>query len=279
MRTFIVTALHAEAKPLIEKFGLEPESTPCTIACFRNDEMALAVSGIGKIRSAIATTYLLGREHPPSGSIALNIGVCGSANHALDLGQLLVIHEIVDQSSNRTFYPETLMNPPCEEAVLTTFDMPVTKAMVRGDVRGVVDMEASGFFQAALKFLDPTSIICAKVISDFLEDTARVDNASVSELIERNVDSLEQILLQATCLGNLENELLTSDDTMLLKALEEQWQLSVAQEHLLRKWARSYKTRTNRSLQLIRPFLGIPVQTESERDTRFDELRELLLAQ
>ena len=171
------------------------------------------------------------------------------------------------------------MIPPCEEAVLTTFDMSVTRAMVGGNLRGVVDMEASGFFQAALKFLDPSSIICAKVVSDFLEDAARVDSASVSELIERNMDSLEQILLEATCLGNPENELLTSDDTMLLDALEEHWQLSVAQEHLLRKWARSYKTRTNRSLQLVRPFLDIAVQTESERDTRFDELRELLLAQ
>jgi len=54
----IVTALCSEAEPIIEYFRLKKNTASNKFDIFENDRIALVVSGIGKIKSAIATTIL-----------------------------------------------------------------------------------------------------------------------------------------------------------------------------------------------------------------------------
>ncbi|MCB0340373.1 MAG: hypothetical protein KDD53_12250, partial [Bdellovibrionales bacterium] len=57
----IVTALHCEAKPIIDHFGLKKDAQSHQFEVFLSDEYLLLISGVGKIKAAIGTTYLLAR--------------------------------------------------------------------------------------------------------------------------------------------------------------------------------------------------------------------------
>jgi spore photoproduct lyase len=70
---YIVTALAGEAIPLINAFKLKKDLSFTKFDLFKNDEIRLIVSGIGKIRSSIATTYLLVKNSPSSDDRILNV--------------------------------------------------------------------------------------------------------------------------------------------------------------------------------------------------------------
>ena len=177
-----VTALFSEAKALIEHFGLKKvEKEPFVI--YANGDIALIVSKIGKIDSAIATTYISQKYNIKK---IINIGICGTNDIKKEIGSIYQVKSIIDLSSSKKI---VMAN---EGEVLYTFDKALKdKNFIK---RGIlIDMEAFGFCSAALKFVDKRSIKIYKIISDHLENTC-IDGDFVYNLIKNQIKTIKEIV-------------------------------------------------------------------------------------
>ena len=71
----IVVALPAEARPLLDHFRLRDKQHNTAFPIYRNTDMALIVSGPGKVAAAAATALLAGNRDTPATSAWLNVGI------------------------------------------------------------------------------------------------------------------------------------------------------------------------------------------------------------
>jgi len=141
----IVTALKIEAEPIINKYKLKSSN-----GIYQNENINLIITGQGKIKCAINTALLLSKHNCPT----LNIGIAGSDDYEINEG--FFIHKITDTDTGYEYYPDIIHSP--SEEVYT-----VSKI---GKYYKLTDMESSGFFEAAYKFLNVNEIILYKIVSD-----------------------------------------------------------------------------------------------------------------
>jgi hypothetical protein len=191
-------ALPHEAKPWIEAMKLKPEKKQGHFRFYHNEKHTVVVSGPGKLAMAMAVTELafkLPKEKRHPGFRVWNLGICGSANTRYAIGDFFWINKIHDFGQNRDYYPERFESWNVEkETHLTTFDRPISKD-INSDSRfyqqitqekceqlELIDMEASGFFEAASIYFELSQIKVGKILSDFLEGSL-CSAQHVSELL------------------------------------------------------------------------------------------------
>ena len=164
---YIVTALYIEAKPLISLFNLKKDSKYTKFQVFSNENIKLIISGTGKIKSAIALTYLISNKDIKDNDYIINIGFIASSNNNSQLGDIVYISKIQNAYSDTTFYPEMIYKHNFLEGSLTTFDK-----IIENKIENVeyIDMEAYGFFQTASIFFKKDRIIVLKIVSDILKE-------------------------------------------------------------------------------------------------------------
>lgn len=164
----MVCALMPEAKPLIAHFNLKKDFTVKEHEYFRSDEAELIVSGVGKVKSAVATTAMLLRQPERTAVCIANIGICGSIQPRAP-GEMFLINKIHDAAVGKSYFPDMLLQHDLHEASLATFETAVKRETLLNPDSELVDMEAAGFIQAAQLYLFPHQIVCLKVVSDSLE--------------------------------------------------------------------------------------------------------------
>lgn len=185
---YIVTALRAEARPLIERFGLA-DTGGGPFAAYRSADVALVVSGIGKTAAAAAAAHLLTAGGAGEGDTCANIGICGSAAPGDRAGDLKVVGRIVDAGSGK----KHALPGPGDRAAITCVDRPAGEEDRESLAGGLVDMESAGFVAAARRFLPADRVYVLKVVSDLLcRDLP--DEAYVSSLIAGGLDRICAIL-------------------------------------------------------------------------------------
>ncbi len=185
---YIVTALRAEARPLVERFGLaETDGGP--FAVYRGTDVSLAVSGIGKTAAAAAAAHLLTAGGAGEADTCADIGICGSAAPGDRVGDLKVVGRIVDAGSGK----KHLLPGPGDRAAITCVDRPAGEEDREALAGGLVDMESAGFVAAARRFLPAHRIHVLKVVSDLLSKELP-DEAHVSSLIAGALDRISAIL-------------------------------------------------------------------------------------
>ena len=181
----IVTALLCEAKPVIAKYKLKkiPRDHPYQI--YEKDEISLVVSGVGKAASASATGYAHAIKASPKYSAWLNIGMAGHSNLAIETGFL--INKIHDRSTDQTWFPPIVFDPPCITDKLVTVDRPDSEYKSVGGV----DMEASGFYSTASRFTTSELVQCYKVVSDNPQTPVRkISTNEASDLIRGKMEDI-----------------------------------------------------------------------------------------
>lgn len=200
----IITALPAEAKPLIHFFKLKKLTSltapyiPFTVFVNEGKTIYLIVSGIGKISIANATTclYMLtgGNRH----SAFLNIGIAGSLQY--DLGTALLAHKIVEYSTQRCWYPFVSSIKKMSKTLLVTHDTPQTTY----PTQGMIDMESSAFFATASHFVTQEQVQVLKIISD---NTLETQQQLTPLLVENHINNaLTDIDMLAQYLLNLSQQ-------------------------------------------------------------------------
>ena len=168
----IITALYPEAQPFIELMNLKRDLAAEPLQVFTgqwNDApVTLVVSGIGTIRAAALTGWLL-RAAP---SLIANIGGAG-ARPEIPVGAAYLCDRVLDAQTNRGFIPEQLLQSPFPLASLMTSPTPVrSPSDLRSKNIDLVDMEASGILEAASLILGPEQVVVIKIVVDNLHDAA-----------------------------------------------------------------------------------------------------------
>ena len=87
-KAFIFTALPCEAKPLIDRYKLKKDTNIQAFNIFRNDEIILTVTGIGKTAMAAGVAYTQALFPAKLNPVMLNIGIAGQQHH--DYWQLIL---------------------------------------------------------------------------------------------------------------------------------------------------------------------------------------------
>jgi hypothetical protein len=181
-----VVALQAEARPLVERFGLAAVGES-PFPLYRGEEAWLIVSGQGKAAAAAATAYLHLAAGGAPGRAWLNVGLGG---HGLrPLGEGVVAHKISDAASGVSWYPQIVIDSPSPTAPLLT----VERVEEEYEPPWVYESEASGFFPTACRFSVAELIQCYKVVSDNPDATLarRMSGPDVEVLIGRNAGKIE----------------------------------------------------------------------------------------
>lgn len=182
---YIITALDAEARALVDHYHLRRDfSLPYTL--YKNEQMVLLVSGMGKSNALMAVSALLGWRIPEDTDVLINIGICG-APPSYEIGETLLIHQIRD--GNRRYYPDMLYTHPLRECSLTCVDE--AQSAVHDSP---VDMESGAIFQAASRFFKLHRLAFIKIVSDhFTPET--VTKEGVMELIRSNIPCLDKVCI------------------------------------------------------------------------------------
>ena len=212
--TLITTATPSEAKPLITFFELKPLK-PSLFKMYGNDQITLLIGGVGTLKMAIATTYALQIFDPKNIRHIFNIGICGGVDETLPLGTLFLINKITDPYTGKSLYPDILLTHPLREASISSFATPIAKSQREGIATTLVDMEATGFFQAAQKFLPLHYITLLKIVSDHLLDDASnvITPNAIETLFTPHLERLQELI---THYHTPTKKLLSDDENALI---------------------------------------------------------------
>ncbi len=229
--THFMVALPCEAKPLIKRYRLLRLLDEPAFPIYRNESITLTVTGIGKTAMAAGAAYTHAIFNRSKGAVWLNVGVAGHRD--LPVGEACLAHKIMDRDRERSWYPSLIGAPPCGTETLVTWSRPEN----RYEVEALYDMEASGFYETALRFSTSELIQCLKVVSDngtSPADSLRAD--SVADLIEQRIGLVEILLEQQKQLAAV----VEAPRTERFERFDRRWRFSVQQrfqlQSLLHRW-------------------------------------------
>jgi nucleoside phosphorylase len=195
-KIFIYAALPCEAKPLVEHFGLKKDGSVRPFAVYLSQDICLTVTGLGKSAMAAGVGYtqalFASVEHP----VMLNIGIAGHKDHPL--GGLFLIDRIIDVDSLKSYYPSLNVTPPCPTGSIQT----LSKPLLNYDHSHLCDMEASAFYETAVRFSSSELIVCLKVISDNqLSPVENIQPKQVAALLAAHLTTVESLLARTVALA------------------------------------------------------------------------------
>lgn len=267
----IITALACEARPLISALGLRPlRENPLgeRFQVFHNQGVYVAISGVGKIRAAIATASILsGLFSEAPAPIVANVGIAGTSATDLVFGTPVYIHKVLDVSTTLRFYPDVLVKHGLSELALETHDHPVTALPTE---RVLVDMEGSGFIQAAATLVPPSNIALIKVISDYCS-SEQLTPERAARYIEQNIPEILRILRE------LRAELpeipqMNEEEHDLLASVISHANFSLTQRIELQRRLAGLKARKTSFIEELRGILAIPIPSKERRNAVYHEL-------
>jgi nucleoside phosphorylase len=231
-RIFIYAALPCEAKPLVEHFKLKKDTTVQPFAVYLNQDICLTVTGLGKSAMAAGVAYsqalFASAEHP----VLVNIGIAGHKDHAV--GGLFLIDKITDIDSQKSYYPPLVFTPPCPTANIQTLSRPQPTY----DLNHLCDMEASAFYETAVRFSTGELIHCLKIISDNESSPAEnIQPKQVAALIAAHVTAIETLLAELSRLVKL----VTAPEPALFEQLIQRYHFTSSEQGQLKsrlsRWA------------------------------------------
>ncbi len=192
VHALIITALPAEARPLIDRWGLhrDPDSHafPVYHTHKRGEKTSLVVSGTGKINAAAGCAHLY-KLCAPTTAIWLNAGIAGHAHR--ERGDAFIAHSIEDASSGEKWHPPILFKPGCASEHLISVDT----AGVSYPTDAALDMEASAFYAIASRHARAGLVQSVKVVSDNSRHSAeQITARSVSQWMDDSIDLFQRII-------------------------------------------------------------------------------------
>jgi hypothetical protein len=236
-----IVALHCEAKPVIDHYGLKKSASHHAFDVYLKDDMHCIISGIGKTAAAAATAWIAGLNPHKLPIAWINLGTAGSSSHSM--GTAVSIFKISDSESNRNFYPVPIFDSGLEPAHCHTLGKP----SVDYHPDQIFDMEASAFFEVATRFSSAELVQCLKIISDTPAQQTGRDKARISELINQHIVELAGF---AHSLGNLANQV------GWLQIGESDWEKILSYAH----FTQTQQSRLGKSLRFL---LSQPGQTDA----------------
>ncbi|TGK82438.1 phosphorylase [Leptospira noumeaensis] len=280
-------AILSEAKPWLTKLDAKPISHSGKFRIFQKENHYIVISGTGKLSIALAVSEFahIFTKTERNQMKVWNLGIAGSTNSEHTLGDFFWANKITDVSSQRDFYPDRILNSKFQkETNLKTFDRPVTKdhtkdrflSLNENELQNIslVDMEGSGFFEAASLYFPLENIAVGKVVSDHLEG-----NFCKAEDVETMMAKTMEGLFDEwkTPLPWVSADPIESIDWPIVESFIQNLRLTETMKHDLKKSVRFYRLRHPHS-QL--PFPEEPdksnLKSKTDLKNYFDKWRHSL---
>jgi nucleoside phosphorylase len=231
-KIFIYSALPCEAKPLIEHFKLKKAVNIQPFAVYTQDEMCLTVTGLGKSAMAAAVAYTQALFNTVENPVLINIGIAGHQDYPI--GGLYLVNKITDVDSHKHYYPPLIAKTLCPSCALQTSSTP----QLNYDHADLCDMEASAFYETAIRFTSSELSQCLKVISDNqLSPAINIQAKQVSVLIADQLATIDAFIKQIVTLA----QLLVTPEIPLFEQLTQRYHFTASTELKLKaqlaRWA------------------------------------------
>ena len=163
----LITALQAEARPIIEHFGLEKIRLTKDLFYFRKDNISCLTTGVGKKKIRKRLKPFLEKTKFLDKSILINVGIAGGNSDHTQIGEMFLVNQIMNEENNKVYDLEMLLKTWLRELPLTT----VNAGVVNGgkDYNGLVDMEAAAIVETSLQFIPIQRMVFLKIVSDYMD--------------------------------------------------------------------------------------------------------------
>ena len=199
LHRYLFAALPCEAKPFINHFKLKKDLSVTAFTIYYNSDITLTVTGLGKSAMAAGVAYTLALFPAPRLPVMLNIGIAGHRSY--ELGTAFVAEKITDQETGRNYYPQLIISPPCPTHPLVT----VAQAQPDYPSDSLYEMEASAFYETAIRFSSSELIQCIKIISDNKNNpSSQIKPAQVSQWLSDSLPVIEEYSQQLSQLASLD---------------------------------------------------------------------------
>lgn len=213
----LIAALDCEAKPIVSKYQLKRSIDDNAFSVFRNNNMTLTVSGVGKLAAANAVGYTQGRYGFGQSGAWLNVGIAGHRH--LCVGECRIAHKIIDSETKANWYPTLLFS----EHLATSELVCVSRTETKYTRDAMYDMESVGFFSAATRFQTLELVQTLKIISDNHNNPVdRINKKTVSRLMENQIDTIDCVINE---LDKLRQHIL-NNQLELVEAFGQIWHFS-----------------------------------------------------
>lgn len=186
---YMVVALAAEARPLVTHFQLTKVDELEPLSIFRQSDLALIVSGVGKDAMA-ASVLALARAIPPVGNTAwLNVGVAGHRYH--EIGTAVLARQVRNEETGLI----QQLSPPADLNLEIGEVRTVTHVEIRYESTALYEMEAAAFCESAGDLTPAELIQVLKIVSDNrASGTLCVSARQVQSLIEENLPEIDLLV-------------------------------------------------------------------------------------
>ena len=270
---YIVTALYIEAKPLISLFNLKKDNIYIKFQVFSNKNIKLIISGTGKIKSAIALTYLISNKDIKENDYIINIGFIANSNNSSQLGDIVYISKIQNAYSDTTFYPEMIYKHNFLEGSLTTFDKIIEKKIENIEY---IDMEAYGFFQTASIFFKKDKIIVLKIVSDILKEKLKdriLFDFKDDNLFNESYKKIYDFLLKFINIPDNNKNNFNNSEQDLIKKVLENLKLSDTMTYEFFNILKYLKIKYG-NINILKRYENIEVNSKVQGKKIFEEIKE-----
>jgi len=224
----IICALKCEAKSLIKHYRLKysADSESFRLYISPDKQISLTISGVGKINSAAATAFTHAFLKTEKQDIWLNLGIAGHKD--LNIGEIILAHKIIDQTTKHSWYPQIIISPPCQSMEMLSCDHAATDY-----TNSLFEMEAAGFYATACRFATSELIHVVKIISDNQQQPAdKLSESFVDDLVKNKLVVIDQIL---ESLRQLAKNLDISNETPdYYEQIIKRWRFTHAERYLLK---------------------------------------------
>jgi len=269
-----VTALMPEAAPLIEYFKLKKDMDINAYAVYRNSDIALIVSGVGKLKSAAALAYLCALYKVKESDIVINIGFCGSGSRKYTPGTLLVINKITDMDTGKDYYPDVLFGRDLPKGSLCCYSKAVRKEDIIQEIDVFCDMESAGFIETAKKFVYAHNIVVLKIISDYLEPE-NLNKELLRDYIRKHLSSVESLMEELIHLNSSACEFsFTEEESEAFTSICHNMHFSEAMKKMLLKEMKIAKLKGVEPLNILNPFLETKASSKAEGKKIFEQIKQ-----
>lgn len=196
-----VIATYPEAMPIIKYYKLKQMKhvTPFSIFVNKYKDISLIISGIGKVASSSAVSFMYCIFEYKKNNIWINIGIAGYGKGKI--GEVFLINKITDNLTKKNFYPSIVFECRIPTIACQTYEIPNFNYSSK-----LHDMELTGFFETATKFSSNELIHSLKLVSD--NESNHIDKKNkefISNLIFKKIETIDKIIRKLKELSHLSN--------------------------------------------------------------------------
>ncbi|HFE37281.1 MAG TPA: hypothetical protein ENK06_02525 [Gammaproteobacteria bacterium] len=230
----LVCALHCEAKPIISHYKLS-KIPDAVFPIFENQQICLVVSGVGKVNTAAAMSYLFVKKQEKKNNPWLNFGIAG--HKAAATGCWFNVNKVTDAVTGVRYYPMRYPLFNCSTVALKTMDKPQDTY----EAEVLFDMEASAFMATALKFCSVELVQVMKIVSDNEHNHINcIDKKYVNTMIQNNLAPLIEVISFLQKKSEMFDEIYHLDD-MFLYCLKK-WHFTKYQKNELERLIQCWRS-------------------------------------